>query len=90
MDNYLTINENGKINTAFFKANSYLIKKHKTDLSNLGSDLEKSTLLETLWSKEFKATVIKKDSPETLATEKWQMIEFLSKSDLTMFMLRWG
>ena len=66
MDNYLTISENGKINTAFFKANSHLIRKHKNKLSNLGSDLEKSTLLETLWSKEFKARVIKKDSPEML------------------------
>jgi hypothetical protein len=91
MEEYsLYIQENGKINSTFVRANLALIQEHKNNLLSLGSDLEKSTYLESLWKSEYKGIVEKSDSASLLTTEKWHSIRFLNKMHYTVFMLRWG
>jgi hypothetical protein len=89
-DYFLPIQENGKINSIFFKANSALIRKHKDTLLSLNSDVDRASLLENLWKKEYRGNVVKFDSFDVLTTEKWKSIQFSNKMDHMMFMLKWG
>lgn len=90
MDYILTIRENNKINSAFAKANCYLVRKNKQDLLTLGSDVERCLLLEKCWLTEFKAVIEKINTRDNLTTEHWKHLSFSNNSDLTLFMLRWG
>lgn len=91
MEEYsLHIQENGKINSTFVRANSALIQEHKDKLLCLSSNFEKLTYLESLWKSEYKGIVEKHNSKSLLAAEKWHSIQFLNKMHYTVFMLRWG
>jgi hypothetical protein len=86
----LHINENGKINPIFVKANSNLIKKFKDKFQNTNIIRDKTVLLETLWKSEYQVNIQKINSATTLTTEQWLAMEFQSNNDLMMFILRWS
>tara|TARA_B110000503_G_C7169319_1_gene423524 strand:+ start:301 stop:534 length:234 start_codon:yes stop_codon:yes gene_type:complete len=65
------------IHSAFVKANSYIIKKYKTELLNKE---DKFNHLRNLWKKECKIDI----------DEYWCSMNFPSKNALDMFLLRWS
>lgn len=90
MQKKLSINYKGKINSAFVKANKYILEKNKAMFHCDLSDTECATLLEKLWEEEFRVTIEKRILSSNLLTEKWKNIIFQSESHYSLFMLRWG
>lgn len=67
-----------KISSFFTKANLFLLNHNKKEF--LSTD-DKETLLNNLWFKNFKATLVKENNQYT-------KIRFQSEKDLTLFQLR--
>jgi hypothetical protein len=65
------------IHPAFVKANSYIIKKYKTELLNKE---DKFNHLRFFWKEEWKINV----------DDRWNSITFPSKNALNVFLLRWS
>jgi hypothetical protein len=89
-EHILPIYEDKKINAIFVRANSALIKNHITEIASLDTNANKCIFLEELWKEEYRCDIEKINSSTVLTTEKWKSIVFPSKTDLTMFVLRWS
>jgi hypothetical protein len=75
-----------KINYIFFKANRYIIEKYRSEFE--GHDIfYNMKKLEEIWLKEFNARL---DSCISSKYSPWSKIQFDSRVDKTMFILRWG
>jgi hypothetical protein len=78
----LEILNQDKINTAFIKANGFLVEKYKLDIEQA---VCKNKTLEDLWTIEFDA--ILKFNNELRVYDK---IVFRDSEMLTIFLLKWG
>ena len=82
MSNSLDIINHGKINSAFIKANQFLLDKYNLEFSRARC---KNTKLEELWLSEF-GSILKKDTVNNV----YNKAVFKDSESLMMFLLRWG
>lgn len=75
---FLNILENNKVAVFFVKANNFLYFKYSDSFKN---NLDKEKILTSLWSKEYKADLIKTKGIFT-------KVSFRSELDLSMFMIK--
>lgn len=75
--------KNNKINSTFVKANSYILKKYKSEFNEIVSFELKIELLKKFWEDEFAADLIIENITPTA-------IRFSNKSRMLLFSLNFG
>jgi hypothetical protein len=84
LDFSISIVEKEKINSAFTRANAWLLDKH-IDLFHEKDTVHNFNLLENLWSAEFKASLVFDHNLKI-----YSKIKFDTSEDMTIFLIRWG
>jgi len=79
----LDIIKDDAINPAVFKANRFLISRHKEELSKL-SDEDKKEFLSKIWKETFYANLVSYSNDNI-----WTHLEFCSEKDMMLFWMRW-
>ena len=79
----LEIIKNNTVNAAIFKANRFLISRHKEELSKL-SDEDKKEFLKKMWKEVFHANLVSHSNDNI-----WTHLEFFSEKDMMLFWMRW-
>jgi hypothetical protein len=79
----LDIIKDDAINPAVFKANRFLISRHKEELSKL-SDEDKKEFLSKIWKETFHATLVSYSNDNI-----WTHLKFSSEKDMMLFWMRW-
>ena len=77
------ITSEGKINSAFVKANAEIITTYSEKFNQQSTVELKIQLLESLWKERHNAALIKEDNI-------WSAISFLDARSKTLFQLKWS
>jgi hypothetical protein len=80
----IPIQQNTKISSVFIRANADIIANNRDNLTVCSNDQLKKKMLETLWLTQYNARLTSSEHG------RWTHIQFNSKHDMTMFMLKWG